>query len=88
MVYGMKEYIALRVFEAAHFIIETGATVRDAAKKLGVSKSTVHKDVAERLSELDKRLFKEVRVVLNVNLDERHIRGGQATKQKYGARER
>lgn len=68
----------------AHYIIETKDTVRGAAKKFGVSKSTVHKDVSERLKKINPALAKEVRVVLDENKAERHIRGGLATKRKYG----
>ena len=67
---------------AAH-ILETGATVRAAASKFGISKSTVHKDCAERLAQVNPSLATEVRKVLDVNKAERHIRGGLATKEKY-----
>lgn len=79
----MKEYIVMRVVDAAKYIVENKTTVRDAAKKLGVSKSTIHKDVSERIEEIDKALAKKVRVVLDLNLDERHLRGGESTKKKY-----
>ncbi|MEG2116782.1 MAG: sporulation transcriptional regulator SpoIIID [Clostridia bacterium] len=79
----MKEYIIERVLEIANYILQTGDTVRGAAKKFAVSKSTVHKDVTERLKEIDKPLYKDVRKVVDVNLAERHIRGGLATRQKY-----
>lgn len=65
------------------YIVEKSATVRQAAKTFGVSKSTVHKDVAERLPQIDMRLAKEARAVLDFNKSERHIRGGMATKEKY-----
>ena len=65
------------------YIIETGATVRAAAKVFGVSKSTVHKDVTERLSRDNAFLYKEVKAVLEKNKSERHIRGGMATRKKY-----
>ncbi len=68
----------------AHYIIETKDTVRGAAKRFGISKSTVHKDVSERLKKINPALAKEVRVVLDENKAERHIRGGLATKRKYG----
>lgn len=80
----MKDYIRVRVIEIAEYIINTNATVRDAAGIFNVSKSTVHKDVTERLEEIDKELCQKVRAVLNINLSERHIRGGIATKMKYG----
>lgn len=68
----------------AHYIIEAKDTVRGAAKKFGISKSTVYKDVAERLKKINPALAKEVRVILDENKAERHIRGGMATKRKYG----
>lgn len=79
----MKEYIEERAMEIGTYIIESNATVRQTAKKFGVSKSTVHKDVSERLSYINPALAKEVRKVLDVNKAERHIRGGMATKEKY-----
>lgn len=79
----MWDYISERVMREAEYIIEAGTTVRACASHFGISKSTVHKDVTERLKELDKKLFKEVRKILNKNLSERHIRGGLATKNKY-----
>ena len=82
----MKDYIEKRVLEAAEYIAETGATVRKTAKQINVSKSTVHKDVSERLPEIDPSLFKEVRKILDINLSERHLRGGMATKLKYEKR--
>ena len=68
----------------AHQIIESKDTVRGAAKKFGISKSTVHKDIAERLKKINPALAKEVRVILDENKAQRHIRGGMATKRKYG----
>ena len=65
------------------YIIEHKATVRQAASEFGISKSTVHKDVSERLKKVKPSLYKEVRVILDINKQERHIRGGEATKQKY-----
>ena len=79
----MKEYIEERAIELAHYIIEKKTTVRAAAKKFGISKSTVHKDVTERLMKIRPDLADEVRVVLDENKAERHIRGGEATKAKY-----
>ncbi len=79
----MKHYIEERATSIALYIIETGCTVRTAAKKFGVSKSTVHKDCTERLPAIDGRLADSVRKVLNVNKSERHIRGGLATREKY-----
>ena len=72
-----------RAVELAHYIIDSKDTVRGAAKKFGISKSTVHKDVSERLMKINPSLAKEVRVVLEENKAERHIRGGMATKLKY-----
>ena len=79
----MWEYISKRVIREAEYIIETNSTVRATALHFDISKSTVHKDVTERLKTIDKQLYKEVRKVLNTNLSERHIRGGIATKNKY-----
>ncbi len=79
----MKTYIEERAIEVANYIIEQNATVRQTAKKFGISKSTVHKDVTERLEEIDPSLAKRARVVLDVNKSERHIRGGMATREKY-----
>ena len=75
--------IHMRILKEAEYIVETNSTVRAAAGHFGISKSTVHKDVTERLKDIDKELFVEVRKVLNKNLSERHIRGGIATKNKY-----
>ena len=72
-----------RAVALAHYIIETRDTVRGAAKKFGVSKSTVHKDVSERLIHINRVLAAEVREILDENKAERHIRGGLATKHKY-----
>ncbi|MDI9492945.1 MAG: sporulation transcriptional regulator SpoIIID [Bacillota bacterium] len=79
----MKDYIEERVIELARYILETNATVRATAKKFRVSKSTVHKDVTERLMEINPSMAAKVKVVLENNKAERHIRGGLATKQKY-----
>jgi len=79
----MKDYIEERVLELANYILETNATVRAAAKKFRVSKSTVHKDLTDRLLEINPGLAAEVKSVLDNNKAERHIRGGLATKQKY-----
>ena len=79
----MREELIVRVTEEARHIAETGATVRETAKVFHFSKSTVHKDVTERLYYIDRALFKEVKKVLRKNLDERHIRGGLATREKY-----
>lgn len=79
----MEDNIEIRVRELAVYIIETGATVRAAARKFGISKSTVHKDLSQRLPEYDRLLYQRVRNVLDLNKQERHIRGGQATRKKY-----
>ncbi len=79
----MKSYIEERAVEIANYIIQNNATVRQAAKKYGISKSTVHKDCTERLIQVNPTLAAEVRKVLDVNKSERHIRGGLATKEKY-----
>ncbi len=72
-----------RIVQFAIYILETGATVRTAAKHFGVSKSTVHKDVSDRLKRIDLSLYERVREVLDINKAERHIRGGIATREKY-----
>ena len=72
-----------RAVSLAHYIIDSKDTVRGAAKKFGISKSTVHKDVSERLIKINPSLAKEVRIILDENKAERHIRGGMATKMKY-----
>ena len=79
----MKDYIEERAINIAHYIIDSKATVRQTAKKFGISKSTVHKDMVDRLVQINPELAGEVRRVLDVNKQERHIRGGLATKEKY-----
>ena len=79
----MKAYIEERAIEVANFIINSNATVRETAKKFGISKSTVHKDVTERLVKINPTLAGAARQVLETNKSERHIRGGMATKEKY-----
>lgn len=79
----MKDYIEERVLEIAYYILENKTTVRKAAKKYNISKSTVHKDVTERLGDLNPSLAAQVHLVLDKNKAERHIRGGLATKEKY-----
>ena len=83
----MREDIVDRIVEEANYIADTGATVRAAAKVFNISKSTVHKDVTDRLYHIDKGLYKKVKKVLNINLSERHIRGGEATKRKYAKKD-
>lgn len=79
----MKDYIEERAVSIANYIIDHNATVRQTARAFGVSKSTVHKDVTDRLSQINPALATEARKVLDVNKSERHIRGGMATKEKY-----
>ena len=80
---SLKAYIEERAIKIGTYIMDSNATVRQTAKKFGVSKSTVHKDVAERLIYINPALAGEVRKVLDVNKAERHIRGGMATREKY-----
>ncbi len=79
----MKDYIEERAMNIANYIIENNATVRQTAKEFGISKSTVHKDVTDRLSQINPTLASEARKVLDINKSERHIRGGLATREKY-----
>ena len=79
----MKNSIEERACDLALYIIESKATVRSAAKKFGISKSTVHKDLAERLKHINMPLYLQVKEVLEYNKAERHIRGGMATRMKY-----
>ena len=79
----MKEYIEKRAIDIANYIVEHNTTVRQTAKQFGSSKSTVHKDVAERLVLINPTLAAEARKVLDMNKSERHIRGGLATREKY-----
>lgn len=79
----MTDTIEERACELAVYIIETGATVRSAAKHFGISKSTVHKDLSQRLPKCNQVLYQQVRQILNLNKAQRHIRGGLATRRKY-----
>ena len=79
----MWEYIEERAIQCAEYIVATGCTVRACSAHFAISKSTVHKDVSERLKYIDMDLYERTRKVLNLNLSERHIRGGIATKEKY-----
>ena len=79
----MKEYIEKRAVLFASYIIENNTTVRDTAKKFDISKSTVHKDVTQTLKHVSPSLYEKVQLVLEKNKDERHLRGGEATKNKY-----
>ena len=83
----MLEPLEKRACELAVYMIETGATVRAAARHFGISKSTVHKDLSQRLKQCNYTLYVQVREVLNVNKQERHIRGGMATRRKYKGEE-
>lgn len=79
----MKSVVEQRAIELAEYIVENKTTVRAAAKKFGISKSTVHMDVSNRLKNLNPSLYRDVRDILEINKAERHIRGGLATKEKY-----
>lgn len=80
---SVKDYIEERAIDIANYIIDNNATVRQTARQFGISKSTVHKDVTERLMQINPTLAKDARKVLDVNKSERHIRGGLATREKY-----
>ena len=79
----MQSTMEERACQLAVYMIETGATVRSAASHFGLSKSTVHKDLSQRLKQYNYALYLQVRQVLDINKQERHIRGGMATKRKY-----
>lgn len=79
----MYSDIEERACDVARFIVENRSTVRAAAKEFGISKSTVHKDITQRLEKVNPSLFDQVRVLLDTNKAERHIRGGLATRRKY-----
>jgi putative DeoR family transcriptional regulator (stage III sporulation protein D) len=81
----LKDYIRNRVLEVAHYIQDNSATVRDAAQRFNVSKSTIHKDITERLQRINPALAQAVDQILQKNKAERHIRGGHATRLKYRA---
>ena len=81
----MKDYIEERVLEVAEYIISSKATIRKTAKVFGVSKSTIHKDMTERLPKINPQIAIEAKNILDFNKAERHIRGGKATKMKYKA---
>lgn len=83
----MKDYITERVLDVADYILKNKCTIREAAYAFCVSKSTAHKDLAERLPLLDKCLYEQVSCVLQENWDERYLRGGEATKKKYQKRQ-
>jgi putative DeoR family transcriptional regulator (stage III sporulation protein D) len=79
----VKGIVEERAAMLGEYIIESKATVRSTAKKFGISKSTVHKDVSQRLKSINPALYREVKEILEINKSERHIRGGLATKNKY-----
>ena len=79
----MFDYIAERVIKEGNYIIETGTTVRSAATHFNISKSTVHKDITEKLPVICPQMYPAVKEILEINKQERHIRGGMATKHKY-----
>lgn len=79
----MKDYIEERVLEVAQYIIDSRATIRKTARVFGVSKSTIHKDMTERLPKINPCIAEEAKSILDLNKAERHIRGGKATKMKY-----
>lgn len=83
----MTDTIEKRACALAVYMIETGATVRAAARHFGISKSTVHKDLSCRLKQINGELYIQVRQILDINKQERHIRGGMATKRKYECRQ-
>ena len=82
----MRDYIELRAIEVGKYIIDSKATVRKTATKFGVSKSTVHKDLSERLEQVNRSLWQQAKKILEQNKAERHIRGGNATRAKYEKR--
>ena len=79
----MKSYICERVLEIADYVLSNKCTVREVAKVFCVSKSTAHKDLSERLPQIDKQRYDQIAEVMSENWDERYLRGGQATKKKY-----
>ena len=79
----MNQYIVERVLQEAYFVLESKCTVREVAKAFCVSKSTAHKDLSQRLNQVDKQLYNQIAEVLADNWDERYVRGGIATKKKY-----
>ena len=84
----MKTVVEERAIELGEYIVEHNATVRAAAKEFGISKSTVHMDVSDRLKNVDPTLYLQVRQVLDINKEQRHIRGGNATREKYRSEKR
>lgn len=84
----MNQNIEMRACELAEYMIQNKATVRAAAQRFGISKSTVHKDVTERLKQINRSLYLQVQEVLGINKAERHIRGGLATRRRYREKKR
>lgn len=84
----MKEDMDERARKLARYLIDTDATVRRTAGHFGISKSTVHKDLTQRLPRIDATLYQQARTILDRNKEERHIRGGMATKRKYEGKKR
>ena len=83
----MKGIVEDRAIELGEYIVQNKATVRAAAKRFGISKSTVHKDVSQRLRYIDQSLYRDVKCILEINKAQRHIRGGLATRRKYRGEE-
>lgn len=79
----MNKNIKMRVLEEARYLIDTKKTIRELALYFHVSKSTIHKDLKDRLKEYDKKLYEEVNIILREHIEERHIRGGEKTREKY-----
>lgn len=79
----MQDHIQKRVLDVTDYVLKTGSTIRCTAEEFGVSKSTIHKDLTERLPSLDKSLAEQIRKILKHNEAQRHIRGGEATRKKY-----
>lgn len=79
----MSKYIIKRVIDIANHIIDTKDTIRDTAKKFNVSKSTVHKDLQERLSQIDTNLYNQIKTIMNEHIETRHIKGGESTRQLF-----
>ena len=79
----MEDTMEKRAYQLAVYMIETGATVRSAGEHFGISKSTVHKDLTKRLPDIHPELYRQVREILDLNKQQRHIRGGLATRRKY-----
>lgn len=79
----MKNKIKKRVISETYYMINTNKTIRDIAKEYKVSKSTVHKDLKDRLKNIDNELYKNIKIIINKHIETRHIKGGEATKKKY-----